>query len=110
VQVADQYLLDNMLAAEGTTSGTAKSILREKIGAAALLQRARAHSPWAHGAATNFCQPGYGAAYGRRRDQDERFIRARAQEQEARGGTPVLGGTGHLVACPLAGGAPSWLG
>jgi hypothetical protein len=32
-----------------------------------------------------FCQPGYGAADGRRRDQDERFNRARAQEQEARG-------------------------
>jgi hypothetical protein len=30
-------------------------------------------------------KPGYGAAYGRRRDQDERFNRARAQEQEARG-------------------------
>jgi hypothetical protein len=27
----------------------------------------------------------YGATYGRRRDQDERFNRARAQEQEARG-------------------------
>jgi hypothetical protein len=32
-----------------------------------------------------FCQPGHGAAYGRRRDQDERFNRARAQDQEARG-------------------------
>jgi hypothetical protein len=39
---------------------------------------------------TKFCQPGYGAAYGRRRDQDARFNRARAQHQhqvhqEARG-------------------------
>jgi hypothetical protein len=37
------------------------------------------------GRRTKFCQPSYGAAYGRRRDQDERFNRARAQEQEARG-------------------------
>jgi hypothetical protein len=34
---------------------------------------------------TKFCQPGYGTACGRCRDQDERFNRARAQEQEARG-------------------------
>jgi hypothetical protein len=31
---------------------------------------------------TKFCQPGYGVAYGRRKDQDERFNRARAQEHQ----------------------------
>ena len=75
-QIADQYLLDNVLAAEGI----ARSILREEIGAACF--NAHAHILLGR---TKFCQPGYGAAYGRRRDQDERFNRARAQEQEARG-------------------------
>jgi hypothetical protein len=98
-QIAGQYLLDNVLAAEGI----ARSILREEIGAACF--NAHAHILLGR---TKFCQPGHGAAYGRRLDQDERFNRARAQEQEARG-------TGRhrafwLVACPPAGGASSWLG
>jgi hypothetical protein len=76
-QIADQYLLDNVLAAEGI----AKSILREEIGAAC---STRTHTSLLLGR-TKFCQPGYGAAYGRRRDQDERFNQARAQEQEAWG-------------------------
>jgi hypothetical protein len=75
-QIADHYLLDNVLAAEGI----AKSILREEIGAVCF--NAHAHILLGR---TKFCQPGYGAAYGRCRDQDERFNRARAQEQEARG-------------------------
>jgi hypothetical protein len=40
-------------------------------------------------------------------DQVQYIYRARAQEQK-RHGAP--GGTGHLVACPLAGGASNWLG
>jgi hypothetical protein len=80
-QIADQYLLDNVLAAEGI----ARSILREEIGAACF--NAHAHILLGR---TKFCQPGYGAAYG---DQDERFSRARAQ-----------GDTGR-VACPSPAGA-----
>ena len=78
-QIADQYLLGNVLAAEGI----AKSILREEIGAACF--NAHAHILLGR---TKFCQPGYGAAYGRRRDQDERFNRARASGAGTRG-------TGH---------------
>jgi hypothetical protein len=66
-----------VLAAEGI----ARSILREEIAAACF--NAHAHILLGLGR-TKFCQPGYGAAHGRRRDQDERFNRARAQEQEAR--------------------------
>jgi hypothetical protein len=58
-QIAEQYLLDNALAAEGI----ARSILREEIGAACF--NAHAHILLGR---TKFCQPGYGA-----------------QEQEARG-------------------------
>jgi hypothetical protein len=43
-QIADQYLLDNVLAAEGI----ARSILREEIGAACFNAHAAAHPPWAH--------------------------------------------------------------
>jgi hypothetical protein len=60
---AEQYLLDNVLAAEGISN----SILREEIGAACF----NAHAHILLGC-TKFCQPGYGAAYGRRRDQDGR--------------------------------------
>jgi hypothetical protein len=60
-QIADQYLLDNVLAAEGI----AKRILREEMGAACF--NAHAHILLGR---TKFCQPGYGAAHGRRRDQD----------------------------------------
>jgi hypothetical protein len=65
---------------EKNLQGIARSIPREEIGAACF--NAHAHILLGR---TKFCQPGYGAAYGRRRDQDERFNRARAQEQEARG-------------------------
>jgi hypothetical protein len=54
----EQYLLGNVLAAEGI----AKSILREEIGAACF--NAHAHILLGR---TKFCQPGYCAAYGRRR-------------------------------------------
>jgi hypothetical protein len=41
-QIAEQYFLDNVLAAEGI----AKSIMRKEIGG--LLQRARTHPSWTH--------------------------------------------------------------
>jgi hypothetical protein len=66
---APKKTLNNVLAAEGI----AKSILREEFEAACF--NAHARILLGH---TKFCQPGYGAAYGRRRDQDERFNRARA--------------------------------
>jgi hypothetical protein len=56
------------------------NILREEIGAAC--SKAHAHILLGR---TKFCQLGYGVAYGRHRDQDERLNRARAQEIEARG-------------------------
>jgi hypothetical protein len=87
-QIADQYLLDNVLAAEGI----AKSILREEIGAACF--NAHAHILLGR---TKFCQPGRGAAHGRRRDQDERGS-IELGHKNKRHGAP--GGTGHLVACP----------
>jgi hypothetical protein len=56
-QIADQYLLDDALAAESIE----KSILREEIGAACF--NAHAHILLGR---TEFCQPGYGAACGMR--------------------------------------------
>ena len=50
----DQYLLDNVLAAEGIARS---SILREEIGAACF--NAHAHIILGR---TKFCQPGYGSA------------------------------------------------
>jgi hypothetical protein len=43
-QIADQYLLDNVLAAEGI----ARSIMREEIGAACFNAHAHGHPPRAH--------------------------------------------------------------
>jgi hypothetical protein len=54
-QIADQYLLDNVLAAEGI----AKSILREEIGAACF--NAHAHILLGR---TKFCQPPAGLRRG----------------------------------------------
>ena len=99
-QIADQYLLDNVLAAEGI----ARSILREEIGAACF--NAHAHILLGR---TKFCQPASratarhtGGAGTKTSDSIE------LERRNKRHGAP--GGTGHLVACPLAGGASSWLG
>ena len=54
-QIADQYLLDNVLVL--AAEGIARSILREEIGAACF--NAHAHILLGR---TKFCQPGYGAA------------------------------------------------
>jgi hypothetical protein len=107
-QIAEQYLLDNVLAAEGI----AKCILREEIGAACF--NAHAHTLLGR---SKFCQPGYGAAYGRCRDQDGRSnprckMRGAIElgRRDKRHEAP--GGPGHLVACPLspAESPPSGLG
>jgi hypothetical protein len=80
-QIAEQHLLDKVLAAESIGKSI---ILREEIGAACF----NTHAHILHillGRTKLICQPDYGAAYGRRRDQDERFSRAQAQEQGGRG-------------------------
>jgi hypothetical protein len=97
-QIADQYLLDNVLAAEGI----ARSILRKEIGAACF--NAHAHILLGR---TKFCQPGYGAAYGRGAET-KMSGSIKLGRRNKRHGAP--GGTGYLVACPLAGAAFSWLG
>jgi hypothetical protein len=53
---------------------------------------------------TKFCQRGYGAAYGRRETKTGDSIEL--EHRNKRHGAP--GGTGHLVACPLPGGASSF--
>jgi hypothetical protein len=73
-----------------------------------VLQRARAHPPWAHEvlpAAPARLRRGVRAA-----PRPRRAIQSSssAGTRGTRHGAP--GGTGNLVACPLAGGVSSWLG
>jgi hypothetical protein len=77
-QIAEQYLLDNVLTAEGI----ARSILREEIGAACF--NAHAHILLGR---TKFCQPGYGAAGIRAAPRPRRAIQS--------GSSAGTRGTGH---------------
>ena len=91
-QIADQYLLDNVLAAEGI----AKSILREEIGAACF--NAHAHILFGR---TRFCQP---AGLGLRRGIRAAPRPRRAIQSSSSAGTR---GTGHREAPGIWWHAPS---
>jgi hypothetical protein len=96
-QIADQYLLDNVLAVEGI----ARSILREEIGAACF----NAHVHILLGR-TKFSSRATERHTGGAETKTSDSIGL--ERRHKRCGAP--GDTGHLVACPLAGGASSWLG
>jgi hypothetical protein len=98
-QIADQYLLDNVLAAEGI----ARSILREEIGAACF--NAHAHILLGR---TKFCQPSRAAERRTGGAETKTSDSIGLERRNKRHGAP--GDTGHLVACLLAGGFSSWLG
>jgi hypothetical protein len=89
-QIAEQYLLDNVLAAEGI----AKSILREEIGAACFIQRARPHPPWTHEVLPAGLRRGVRAA-----PRPGREVQPSSGAGTRGTGHREPGGTGHLVAC-----------
>ena len=95
-QIAGKYLLDNVLAAKGI----AKSILREEIGAAST--HMHTSSLGARSFASRATERHTGDAETKTSDS------IGLERRSKRHGAP--GDTGHLVACPLAGGLSSWLG